>query len=146
MKNAVKGFTLIEALIVMVIVSILATIAYPSYVAQMRKTIRTEAATELMALAQAQEQYFAQFRTYASTVTAPEGCAGQACGLGRESGMSENGHYKLSSNGDAAAYTLTATAEGTQEDDLDCRTMSIDNAGIKRALSASGQNTTSTCW
>ena len=50
MKIYVKGFTVIEVVVAMVIVSIMAAIAYPSYVSQLRKSRRAEATTQLVSL------------------------------------------------------------------------------------------------
>jgi type IV pilus assembly protein PilE len=146
MKMYQKGFTVVEVLITMVIIVVLASIAYPSYVSLLRKAHRAEAATELASLAQAQERYYARFRIYSSVVDAPGECAGSACGLKRSSSLSENDYYLLSARGDATSYTLTATAHGAQLEDTDCNTLTIDNVGIKSARSESGQDLTETCW
>lgn len=146
MKMHKNGFTVVEVLITMVIVVVLASIAYPSYVSLLRKAHRAEAATELASLAQAQERFYARFRTYSSVVNAPETCTGKGCGLQRSSSLSENDYYVLSSNGDATSYTLTATARGLQLEDTDCITMTIDNVGIKAARSAYGEDLTEKCW
>ncbi len=146
MKIHVKGFTVIEVLVAMVIVSVLASIAYPSYVNQLRKSRRVEATTELVTLAQAQERFFARFRTYTSVVPGPDPCAGQVCGLEKSSNLSENEFYVLTANGNATSYTLTATANGPQTDDTDCRTLSINSVGVKTATDASGQDVFDLCW
>ncbi len=146
MKINVKGFTVIEVVVAMVIVSILAAIAYPSYVSQLRKSRRAEATTQLVSLAQAQERFFSRYRTYTSVVPAPASCAGQACGLGESSSYSENDYYELTANGNATAYTLTATANGPQTDDTDCRTLSINSVGVKTATNAAGQDVIDKCW
>jgi type IV pilus assembly protein PilE len=65
-----RGFTLIELLVSIVIVGILAAIAYPSYTQYVIKGNRAAAQAHLMELAQAQAQYFADSRTYATTVAA----------------------------------------------------------------------------
>ncbi len=135
-----------EVLVVMVIVSILAAIAYPSYLAQLRKSHRVEAATELASLSQVQERFFARFRTYTSVVSSPDPCAGEACGLEKGSNLSENEYYVLTANGNETSYTLTATAHGSQTEDIDCRTLTINSAGVKTATSASGQDLTDKCW
>ncbi len=146
MKVHVKGFTLIDLLATMVVFGILTAIAYPSYLNQLRKTRRAEAATELMSLAHAQERFFARFRTYTSVVGAPDPCAGQACGLGKSSNLSANEYYLLTSNGNATSYTLTATANGPQFGDTNCRTFTINNVDIKSAMNASSQDSTDICW
>ena len=146
MKKCQNGFTAIDVLITVGIVGILASVAYPSYVSQMQKTHRAEAATELAALAQAQERFYAQFRTYTSVVKSPEDCAGADCGLGWQSDNTENDFYRLTANGNDNLYMLTATAHGSQVKDSDCQALSINNTGIKSARNSAGQDTTEKCW
>ena len=146
MKDHVKGFSLIEVVVAMVIVSILASIAYPSYVSQLRKSRRAEATTELVSLAQAQERFFSRFRTYTSVVPAPDPCTGQACGLEKSSSLSENEYYVLTANGNATSYTLTATAHGPQTEDTECRTLTLNSASVKSATNALSQKVIDQCW
>jgi len=137
---------MIDVVVTMVIVVILASIAYPSYVSQMRRAHRSEAASELASLAQAQERFYARFRTYSSVIAGPDGCEDMACGLQHTSGLTENEFYVLSADADARSYTLKATAHGVQLKDAECRVMTVDNVGIKSAFSAEGQDVTDTCW
>ena len=58
-----------EALIVLLIVAILATIAYPSYVNQIRKSKRAVAKSALLDAANHEEQYYFSNRTYANSLT-----------------------------------------------------------------------------
>jgi type IV pilus assembly protein PilE len=58
------GFTLVEAMIVMLIAAILAAIAYPSYREAVLKSRRTEGKAALMKLMQQQERYYALHATY----------------------------------------------------------------------------------
>lgn len=58
------GFTLIEMLIVVAIVTILAAIAYPSYQESVRKAKRTEGQAALMQLMLQQERFYSQRNTY----------------------------------------------------------------------------------
>jgi type IV pilus assembly protein PilE len=66
---AVLGFTLIELMITVAIVAILATIAYPSYLSQIRKSRRSAAESALMDIAQRQQQYLLDARSYAPDVS-----------------------------------------------------------------------------
>ncbi len=146
MKNRVAGFSLVELLITLVLISILAAIAYPSYLGQLRKSRRAEAAIALHSMAQAQERFYARFRAYTSIVAGPDLCAGSACGLGQRSNSSENGYYTLTAIGDATSYVLTATASGPQIEDSDCRAMAVNNIGVKVGTNASGGDSADICW
>ncbi len=64
-KNRVTGFTLIELMIVVVIVGILAAVAVPQYGDYILKGRRAAAQGFLMQVAQRQQQYFLDNRTYA---------------------------------------------------------------------------------
>ena len=56
-KKINSGFTLVEVMIVVAIVGILASIAYPSYQESVRKGRRAQARTALSELVQQQERY-----------------------------------------------------------------------------------------
>ena len=65
MKNTANhGFTLIELMIVVAIIGILASIAYPSYRNSVLKGRRAEARTAIAELMQQQERYMTQNNTY----------------------------------------------------------------------------------
>jgi type IV pilus assembly protein PilA len=67
MKTAKKGFTLIELLIVVVIIGILAAIAIPKFASTKQKAYTASMKTDLRNLVTAQEAYFSDNTTYAST-------------------------------------------------------------------------------
>ena len=64
-RNA--GFTLIEMLITVAVLSILAAIAYPSYQDQVRKSRRAEAQSLLMDIGTRQQQRLLDVRSYAAS-------------------------------------------------------------------------------
>ena len=63
-----RGFTLLELMIVVAIVGILASIAYPSYMDHVRKGNRAKAQAFLMDVAQRQQNYLLVNRQYAATL------------------------------------------------------------------------------
>jgi len=63
-----SGFTLIELMITVVIVSILAAVALPSYQDHVRRAARSAGQQFLLDLAQRQEQYFLDVRWYADGI------------------------------------------------------------------------------
>jgi type IV pilus assembly protein PilA len=62
-----KGFTLIELLIVVVIIGILAAIAIPKFANTKEKAYVSAMKSDLRNLAAAEEAYFADWLTYATT-------------------------------------------------------------------------------
>jgi type IV pilus assembly protein PilE len=63
-----RGFSLIELMVAVAIVSILLAIAVPSYSAYVKKSRRGEAEATLVDIAQREQQYFLDQRAYAATV------------------------------------------------------------------------------
>lgn len=59
-----RGFTLIEVMIVVAIIGIIAAIAYPSYLEQVKSTRRGDAQGALMSFANAMERYYTQNGEY----------------------------------------------------------------------------------
>lgn len=64
------GFTLIELMVTVVVVAILASIAYPSYLKAVRKAKRAEAQALLLEIMQQQERYYTQRNTYIAFTSA----------------------------------------------------------------------------
>ena len=68
MRNS-RGFTLIELIIVVVIIGILASIAIPKFGNTKEKAYVAGMKADLRNLVTAQEAYFSEYVTYASTTT-----------------------------------------------------------------------------
>jgi type IV pilus assembly protein PilE len=141
-----RGVTLIELVVVMIIVGILAAVALPSYRKYVIRSQRSDAKDALLALATQQEKHYLQCNTYAGTIGAATNCAGgQLLGTA----TSKNGWYQLAIPASSAlAYTVTATAIAGQNQfqDTECRTFSVDQAGVKTAQDSGGADNTAECW
>ena len=74
-KTIQTGFTLIELVIVVGIVAILASVAYPSYIESIVKGRRAEGRAALAELMQQQERYLTQNNCYLAFTTAATGVA-----------------------------------------------------------------------
>ena len=73
--RVVKGFTLIEVMIVVVVLAVLAAIALPSYTDYVVRSKLSEAHTHLSDLRVKMEQRFQDARTYAGGPCAPTGAS-----------------------------------------------------------------------
>jgi type IV pilus assembly protein PilE len=129
-KSRIRGFTLIEVMIVVAIVGILAAIALPAYQDQVRKSRRASAEAHLMDIASRQQQFLLDNRRYATnlatlTVTTP---------------TEVSNYYTVScceptgggaTNGTPPQFLASAAPKSNQSADLAGATLSIDNAGTK---------------
>jgi prepilin-type N-terminal cleavage/methylation domain-containing protein len=70
-----KGFTLVELMIVVAIVAILTTIAYPNYRDYVIRGQLVEATTALASLRANMERYYQDNRTYITSAAFPSPCA-----------------------------------------------------------------------
>jgi type IV pilus assembly protein PilE len=65
-----RGFTLIEVMVVVLVVGILASIAYPTFTQQLVKASRSAAQSFMMEVASRQERYLLDARGYTETLGA----------------------------------------------------------------------------
>ena len=139
--NKEAGFTLIELMIVVLIISILGFIALPGYRNYSIRAARAEGKAMLVTAASKEEQFFLNNKTYTVTI------AGTA-GLNMPN-LSESGKYQLSITAGAtgsitSSYLLTATPQGGQTDDLDCYTFTLGSDGTKGIVT--GTAAVTECW
>jgi type IV pilus assembly protein PilE len=128
------GFTLLELITVMAIVSLLLTISYPIYTHHLQKTHRTQGQIALLDLASAMERYYIVNNTYAGA-----GLANLYINPATESG-----YYLLEINAASeSSYSLHAVPQKTQMEDKSCGTLALDQLGKK---GISGDGSVADCW
>ena len=137
--NRLRGFTLIELMIVVAIVAILATIAYPSFIGSVRKSRRAEAFDFITKIQQAQERWRANNSSYTDKLAE----------LNIASDKTPNGYYELTvevpkdEKTAGSEYTITAQAIGSQAADTKCPKFSIKVTGGNLKYGPPGSEA---CW
>lgn len=107
-----RGFTLVELMITVVIVGILAAIAYPSYQNYVIQTRRSDAHIALTRAANLQERFMTECNRYATTLEGTRNCGGGVLGMAASAPIrSPDGHYVLSlvtANTSSTAFEIMA--------------------------------------
>ena len=120
-----RGFTLIELMVAVVIVSILAAVAYPSYLESVRKSKRASAKARMSEVAGRLQQYYSEAgggATYTITLTDLQYPAATLYSETR-------GHtvaVAAGAAGIASSYLITATPVMT---DPTCGNLTLDHLG-----------------
>lgn len=140
-----RGFTLIELLIVMVIVGILASIAYPSYQESVNSGRRTDAINSLLQLQMLQEKWRANNTSYASVLDGINCNTLTATGLCWNGTSSTEGLYTLSITASSATgYALKASpGAGTAQAGDRCGNFHINQDGPDYSPSGAAD---AQCW
>jgi len=134
-----------ELMIAVVVVGILASIAYPAYTSTIQRSRRADAIAALTALMQAQERYRSNHATYADSLETLN--------------VSVEKVYKyydvtfagIGDSGFKSGYVVTATPkrDGSQASDSDCATLSIRLDGSifrYEAENSAGVSSARQCW
>ena len=144
--DRIKGFSLVELMVVVFIIAVLLTLTLPGYQEQRRKTGRALGAAELLEVMMRQEQYFVDHKRYAGDLNAlgylasPYAINSQGSAV---AAVATNRIYLIDIATRQNAYTLFAIPQLSQAQDRACGTLSLDSLGIKLAT---GTKAAQDCW
>lgn len=145
-----NGFTLIELMVVVAIIGILSSIAYPSYTEYVAKGRRSDAQKALLEASQYMQRWYAANNTYQTNDTTPAAPTLPG-GLNRSpaTGTGTQAYSVAVSSASTTDYTITAsrTQGGPMANDK-CGNFTLTSTGVKGL--APGTNTTgydvARCW
>jgi type IV pilus assembly protein PilE len=126
-KRRMHGMSLIELMIVVVIVGILAAIAYPSYREFAARATRTEAKSALLKAAVNQERYYLQNNKFSADLN--------ELGFSSNPYTTDTGTYiiNVAAPNPASNFTVTATYQFADAEGGKCGVFTIDGRGVKES-------------
>ncbi len=116
-RKRFHGFSLMEVMIVVVIIGILAALAYPNLEKYLKRARQTEAKTNLSAIYTAQKIYFSLHQSYADDINE------------LDLSLAQGDLYTYTIQ-EASTSTFKAQAEGNIDDDAALDTWTIDQNKI----------------
>ena len=140
-RRTAVGFTLVEVIIVVLIISVLAAIAYPAYQDSVVKSRRSAAKACVMEATQFMERFFTTNNLRYDRDAANNPVVLPPCAAGTD----VTNHYNVALTVVGARnYTLTATPLGLQSaKDVQCGVLGINNIGVK---TKTGTESVDYCW
>jgi len=123
-----QGVTMLELMIVVVIIGIMAAIAYPNYRDVAARAKRNEAKAALLQIATSQERFYLNNNTYSNDMT--------QLGFPTDPFISDSGSYTIdiTPGADASDFSATATYNHPDNEASKCLTFTLDGRGTRTSL------------
>ncbi|XZG70508.1 type IV pilin protein [Chitinibacteraceae bacterium HSL-7] len=141
-----RGFTLIELMIVIAIISILAAIAIPAYSGYVERAQLTEAQSLLTDMRSRMEQYYNDNRSYGYTDgngNCSKSAAGATSVVNFASAEAKYFTYSCAVSDTGQGYTITATGALSHAAGY---IFNIDESGAKGTTKYKGSTVNKACW
>lgn len=132
----IRGFTLIELMVAVLIIGVLAAIAYASYQNLVVNSRRASATACLMETAQFMERFYTTNQTYAGAALPNLACRNE---------LSAFYTFAIVGAPTATAFSVSATPVGQQQtrDGTKCGTLGLSQTGARTATGTAGVGG---CW
>ncbi|WP_207644995.1 type IV pilin protein [Acidihalobacter yilgarnensis] len=140
--DSLRGFTLIELMITVVVAAILAIIAYPMYTGYVLKAHRTAAKTSLLEIASREERYYSTNNIYATSLLM---LGYNGTGIDVPTGSSTPYYHVGLYATSTTYYNIRAIPIHSQINDTECGTFMLNSLGQKKVQNASPQ-VAANCW
>jgi type IV pilus assembly protein PilE len=136
MLTKTRGFTLVELLIVIAVLSIIVAVGYPSYLEQVKKSRRAEGMGQLLELADRMERAYSDSGTYPTAISEVYVAT------------TDGGFYTLSivtANNVSFVVNASPTSLGKQDEDK-CKDFSLTSLGNKWVSNGTDSSLNDYCW
>lgn len=149
-KKKMRGFTLVEMMIVVAIISIISAIAYPSYLENVRRSNRSEVRALMLENAQYMERFFTENSSYLQSAGATPAAPVLPNLVSPRGAVGTNINYNIAFRAlpaqSVTTYAIEAVPANSMAGDA-CATLTYNHLGQRGTDgSLSAGMTSDTCW
>lgn len=144
-----QGFTLVELMVTVVILSIITAIAYPSYRDNVNRAKRADARALLLENAQFMERFFTENNSYSQSNAAVAAAPVLPNLVSPRGATGSKVNYNISFRAVPALTQTTFAIQAIPVNSMstdDCATFTLNNLGQRGTVGSTGGMTSETCW